>query len=555
MSNDAAAAHLPSPPTEPSYASPVCDSSASSPTPETHSQSFGRPAPRALNPAPLSTRPAQGIAIATAPSPPQTAYPSPGVGGPCNGPTSTTYVIPPRPKPGRKPATDEPASKRKAQNRESQRAFRARKAAKLNEMKTQVEVAEMRHRQEMHEKMMEMADKDLRIRQLESMVDQYREAQERIAQERDAWKDKALQLEEFVKNVKERRNSSSAWQSTYPSPSTFTPQSSTLHSYDVIKSDDVGCGSCKADGPCACLEAVANEAHNIFLPPVPLNLGPPHTTLPPDKPNLAAAASDDPAQFEEREIDFTAKFAKRPRLEIASLLQPTEAGCGFCTADSYCVCRDTALQALQPSHDDVAPASRNEDTTMTDVVPLKSKRRDTSGPGSCDACQRDPKQRAWCQRVAQLRTSESGNSSFRSAPSSRASSIVSSDIGSPMEPRLNYPAVPDRDRSIGCSDAYKLFDGRVETDRESMDWSTLKPIAPDTHREPLPSIQASTGANKRQYSALELDTAGVIATLQQTMGPLTPRKQDGKHANLVRIADEFRRASQSPRVSMSPRMM
>jgi hypothetical protein len=65
------------------------------------------------------------------------------------GPTSQRYEIPPRPKPGRKPATDEPASKRKAQNRESQRAFRARKVAKLEEMQSTLDATDRQHREEL----------------------------------------------------------------------------------------------------------------------------------------------------------------------------------------------------------------------------------------------------------------------------------------------------------------------------------------------------------------------------------------------------------------------
>ena len=37
--------------------------------------------------------------------------------------TSKEWVLPPRPKPGRKPSVDTPASKRKAQNRAAQRAL------------------------------------------------------------------------------------------------------------------------------------------------------------------------------------------------------------------------------------------------------------------------------------------------------------------------------------------------------------------------------------------------------------------------------------------------
>ncbi|KLJ08269.1 hypothetical protein EMPG_16327 [Blastomyces silverae] len=52
--------------------------------------------------------------------------------------TSKEWVIPPRPKPGRKPATDTPPTKRKAQNRAAQRAFRERRAARVGELEEQI---------------------------------------------------------------------------------------------------------------------------------------------------------------------------------------------------------------------------------------------------------------------------------------------------------------------------------------------------------------------------------------------------------------------------------
>src|ERR1700712_4545621 len=51
--------------------------------------------------------------------------------------TTKEWVIPPRPKPGRKPATDTPPTKRKAQNRQAQRAFRERKTALVGELQEQ----------------------------------------------------------------------------------------------------------------------------------------------------------------------------------------------------------------------------------------------------------------------------------------------------------------------------------------------------------------------------------------------------------------------------------
>lgn len=51
---------------------------------------------------------------------------------------SRNYKIPPRPKPGRKPNTDIPPSRRKAQNREAQRAFRERKSFAVRQLEDQL---------------------------------------------------------------------------------------------------------------------------------------------------------------------------------------------------------------------------------------------------------------------------------------------------------------------------------------------------------------------------------------------------------------------------------
>jgi hypothetical protein len=419
-------------------------------------------------------------------------------------------------------------------------------------MKTAAEMAEMRHRQDIHEKMMEIADKDQRIRQLEALVEQLKQSQERLTRERDSWRDRAVQLEKPPEPAKERPASSGQWQDKYPSASTFTPPADTDNTYgdpkDVATSS---CGMCKAVGACICMDVMQTETStSVFLAAVPLSLGPGRSSPPPEKQTHVHKTTEDPATvFAEREIDFTAQFStKKPRVEkhtvtsIAYVTEPShvaqptqvDAECGFCTADTYCICRN--------EYKDEVPS---QVISWNDATPTEAKRPATAsvstGPGSCDACQRDPQQRAWCQRVAELKSS--ANDYGSRSPRSRASSTTLS----PMEPRTSYAAVDthmSNSSSIGCNDAYKLFKDRVPTDRESLDWSTLKPIAPDTNRDPLPSI------GSRTYSALELDTASVIMTLGgRARGPLIPRKEDGAHADLVKLAQEYRRSSNSPLLS------
>lgn len=51
---------------------------------------------------------------------------------------SKEWILPPRPKPGRKPCEDIPSSKRKAQNRAAQRAFRERRANRVGELEEKI---------------------------------------------------------------------------------------------------------------------------------------------------------------------------------------------------------------------------------------------------------------------------------------------------------------------------------------------------------------------------------------------------------------------------------
>src|SRR6187402_1121328 len=73
--------------------------------------------------------------------------------------TSKEWVIPPRPKPGRKPAVDEPPTKRKAQNRAAQRAFRERRAARVGELEEQLEET----KEEQQRREAEMRDRIIRL--------------------------------------------------------------------------------------------------------------------------------------------------------------------------------------------------------------------------------------------------------------------------------------------------------------------------------------------------------------------------------------------------------
>ena len=373
-------------------------------------------------------------------------------------------MVPPRPKPGRKPATDEPASKRKAQNRESQRAFRARKAAKIAEMQEQADHTTRRHREELNEMLAEKHRISTDFNALQSQVEEFRQALERVTKERDYWKDRTTQIEAQHNMLQTRLREQNYPLNPYSDqqhvffPQQSSPTRSSMGSfsgYNSPKSMPIGCGDCKSNGDCACINEFS-RGHPL-LSPAPQFQPPSRKSSSPAK-GITYPTVD---PFADREIDFTTQFAsKRPRVEqqpsVSLLTQSNNESdnkCGFCTDDSNCLCRD---QSLQLNHDEILP---NPNV-------LKA-----TGPGSCDACQTNPKQRAWCQRVAQLRNEE-----FLPTPSSRNSSI--SSALETMEPHIPDASTPYGSRpTLGCNEAFKLFDGRVPMDSDNMDWvNNLKTV-------------------------------------------------------------------------------
>src|SRR4051794_3898252 len=107
---------------------------SASPAPQTPTTSMST-----NSPIPLTAGPAHRPSLAMKPSQEPS---SPAVSSPAGIVTHKEWVVPPRPKPGRKPATDTPPTKRKAQNRAAQRAFRERRAARVGELEEQMKQME-----------------------------------------------------------------------------------------------------------------------------------------------------------------------------------------------------------------------------------------------------------------------------------------------------------------------------------------------------------------------------------------------------------------------------
>ncbi|EST04799.2 Basic-leucine zipper domain protein [Kalmanozyma brasiliensis GHG001] len=210
MSSPAMASMMPSPgPSNASLAAhrsfsqrPIASPSASiapsslKPAPVKASSSRLAPAPSStLAPAPVQPLVAVKSASSSVPSAAlaSSASVTPSVpkkdasGGPLVQP-SKEWVLPARAKPGRKPSETEPLTKRKAQNRASQRAFRERKQSYLSELEAKVAAYEA-------------AEIDRSV-EIQKVAQKLRAENEALRKEAAGWKDKFVKIEKYLLQAK-----------------------------------------------------------------------------------------------------------------------------------------------------------------------------------------------------------------------------------------------------------------------------------------------------------------------------------------------------------------
>ncbi|KAK1964190.1 bZIP transcription factor [Colletotrichum sublineola] len=380
---------------------------SSCPTNASHA-SHQLPAIRPNAAQPISVRPPQVLnkmSMASVISPPPAAE------QPKMSMTTKEWVIPPRPKPGRKPATDTPPTKRKAQNRAAQRAFRERRAARVGELEEQLdeirethEKTEQELKDRVHGLEMELQSFKSRCLVLENMLD--RERKDRVKAETELeglkrrWSDQAAAP---TRLPSPRRQDS---QPAHHDPSTHSaghfnqsfsisqivsPQESThmaespapfgcgscgpdscACANDILADTVTGCGNCTLGGRCACLEETIKSAIISDLKRAPS----PSAVTSAEKRNRTEPTPPE----EETEIDFTAMFSKKAPVQqqqttttSSSVIQsqsqlPSMAfkdSCGFCKDGSYCLCADTAMPLGTPATTEYGPPPAYSQQTQT----------------------------------------------------------------------------------------------------------------------------------------------------------------------------------------------
>ncbi|KAL5117407.1 hypothetical protein ACEQ8H_004723 [Pleosporales sp. CAS-2024a] len=449
------------------------------------------------------------VASLTTSLPQNAAGPSPCGGGPA----SKRHTIPPRPKPGRKPAQDEPQTKRKAQNRKSQQDFRARNKAKFEELALAAEGARQAHRDEVAQMTIQMDELRSQIRHLEEinlglMADRdfYKHAYEGQARQQDM-------------------HASNPAIFTSQPPSHFAPMTLTMAAQDGGEFNGSAadlCNKCTPDR-CQCLDeklALDTPQDPPFLEAVPL----PHrngTTPMQD----VRTQEDKTIDRSELEIDFTTYPSVPSREELDFSIEEEHQSCGFCTRPDNCLCRD---ESLRSSSTDAALSTITSATSVASAPPPPK-----GAPGSCAACLADPEQQKRCQGLAaQFASPTTMDPNF--APS----------IDKNAQKFTTIPGI----RSVGCSEAFRLLDGRVSMDIDSPEWRTLRPLQPtqhDSRRDTLMSMEPSMEPG--MFSAMEVDVGSILATLQHSGQPLKTRPSDGRLATIVERAEELRRTDHSPR--------
>lgn len=282
----------------------------------------------------------------------------------------------------------------------------------------------------------------------------------------------------------------------------------------------MGCDRCTKDH-CACFAEMTNDAAYEGDAMTGILRG-------------GHAESDDekPIDPAELETDFTAAFRKPNSTEFSSTEDKPD--CGFCAGEpDICLCKGGSDQL------------GNESTSLArTAMGLSSEKKPNmamTGPGSCADCQANPQQRAWCQRVAQLRSEATPPNSRRNSSKSTTLETMEPKASTSIDMSNSTPPPAVSGRTVGCSEAFKLLDGRVDTE---MDWRQLKPV-PQTFAQQDARKDTFT-MEPGMYSAMELDASSILTTLQHAQRPLRPRETDGTHVRLIQEAEERRRASFSP---------
>ena len=396
-------------------------------------------------------------------------------------------MIPPRPKPGRKPAGHAPPTKRKAQNREAQRAFRERRAAKVGELEDQLKETEDESRRDRDElkQTVEQLHNDLRhyTNLVSSWQQRYRELEAACARERQLRHNAEVEIQTLRRGLKggveavplpQRRGARNVYsieQKEHPAP--IQRQND--------NTDGVTCGRCTGSTNCQCIEE-AFEMAGIAADG--------DDTSPLKRPHSPAAdieqkriRQNDVAPMYEHEIDFTAQYAsKKPRNNLALAsnvpLMAEYEPCDFCKDGDVCICAALATETQQQ----VAKTGHVHRTIQHMQSP--SVNSCTNKPGSCAQCRSNPTSTLFCKTLAATRDSSKAPNITTTLPKSS-----STPMGGP---------------TLTCADAFTTLSRHHAFSQASTNF--------DSWVSQLSAVPGSASAEGK--TAFEIEAASVMSVLR-----------------------------------------
>ena len=398
-----------------------------------------------------------------------------------------TWVLPPKPKPGRKPALDTPPTKRKAQNREAQRAFRERRAAKVGELEDEMKRIEAEDAKEQEELRARIHQLENSVREYEDLLhtwrDRCRETEIACQNERHARQCSEKEVERLKRELHDGTDAVPL-PPRQPARTDYT-QNQELEGMSGQSAGDqelLTCGNCTINTRCQCIE----DALNMGDPAQDTsNFKRPHTPrMDTENKRSRQVMEYDPGS----EIDFTAQFASRPPALVTSASTSSSIAatapldpCGFCSDGTSCICaeiinegkRSDRFKSTNPSHPAFAPQDRNDNADPC-----------AKGPGTCDQCMSDPTSKAFCQSVAASRP------------------IISRPTTRPAEAPIRTKC-PTHSR-LDCAAAYTMLSQHPSFDIAKADMSSWVPQ--------LAVIPKSAIAPER--TAFDIEAASIMSVLK-----------------------------------------
>ena len=416
--------------------------------------------------------------------------------------TNKEWVIPPRPKPGRKPAVDTPPTKRKAQNRAAQRAFRERRAARVGELEDQMQQIE-----EDNERERECLQ--TRMHQLEADVDHYTRLADTLNRkceglERQLAHERNLRLEAEERRRLERETKTGGNdavplrpRNVQRGPISDTEAPKVSRSPIMPQKDEpLGCGNCSFNTRCECIEQAFEMGDIAQQAPSATTFKRLHSpaSLSESKRNRHSSAADLEPAVEEREIDFTEQFsAKRPPTvtsvpssSLTAIIAPDP--CGFCQDGTACICAEMSTEEKACDSNIKIP-----DFESASMPIGRSQSPCMDGPGSCQQCRSDPNSTLFCKSLAASRSN-----AVHQPPQGQALDVAASRLKSNAQLSSQQAMSGIR---LTCADAFATLSRHPGYERAS-----------ENPEAWLPKLTTIPGGAERP--AFEVEAASVMQTLR-----------------------------------------